>query len=959
MEAIKMKKTITIVALILVIPLATAVNLQTNAETPDRVLYPNETVNVNLSVENLDTRAAENTDILLEVGERSFEYEPGDIEPGEEFNKTLELPEFPAGSYQAKTTVDYTGFLNEEFTETTRSGFRVQFPEFMRIPRQVYIQSLEVPTNVTAGEEKDVHALIRNDGDRGGDFTAAVVAENSRSEEGFNLSPGDEENITVVSEFTQPGVSFAETRLYAELQDELFLLDYIPRQIFVEESRIANIEIGNLKATSGGNTAEIQLDIENSGSNAAYDAKINLSSSSISKNKNLGVINSGELSNATFTVRNPSKESKQVNFTIQVSYRDGEGTHTENKNIQANLDGSRSTIGFENTRVEKSGSSAIVKTKIKNNGNLPAKDISVEIRGEEIAKSRDVGLIEQDSSKDLSFQVQKNQTGAKKYDLDLTASYSGNSSATEKVSFTLGDTIEENQKRNGKYSDKEVFITTDTSWQKILALNPTAIWTENNDINKHPVLTIQTENGDLDADSAIDFLQDYDPSEVTIVGQTPSSLDRLLVAGAPHGAGLSEESISRVIEKQLHNYWQVKDTVVYTSNSYSEGLIASEYASLINAPLIIENYNHDQVELEEKRVICIDAKQNFCDETHSRTETQTKYINKTNTEKVVVTNSNDLNQFQSGTLRPEKTSGSLNNLYGKTSLSAPFIASAKHQVIIEANGETGSEIDGEIEDSLSRLGIDMPSYLTIVASDNSIKDSKAMWRHSESGSIIHKTLDATEYADFNEDDRPEVPIGRIKGMTVTDVFSYTSRAMTYESTVKDSRAVFTASSFDYMLQNAETWASQFERSGFNTNVKTKDREPADFNPDLWKNKDLISYADHGNENWAGFYSKDIPDLPNSYLSINACSTCASETPDSFCAQSMRKGSIGYLGTSSVSFTGNGIYRGMMDDIYRNEQTLGEAFMSNFETNRYSYQSILIGDPTINLRTSSQLQSELK
>ena len=43
-----MKKTIILAALVLGIPLATSVNLQTNAETPDRVLYPNETVDVNL-----------------------------------------------------------------------------------------------------------------------------------------------------------------------------------------------------------------------------------------------------------------------------------------------------------------------------------------------------------------------------------------------------------------------------------------------------------------------------------------------------------------------------------------------------------------------------------------------------------------------------------------------------------------------------------------------------------------------------------------------------------------------------------------------------------------------------------------------------------------------------------------------------------------------------------------------
>jgi len=215
--AVKMKKTITLAALILIIPLATSVNLQTNAETPDRVLYPNETVNVNLSVDNLDTRAAENTSILLEVGEREFEYDAGDIEPGEEYNRTLELPEYPAGSYQAKATLNYTGFLGERFTETTRSGFKVRFPDFVRIPRQVYIQDLDIPDNVTAGEEKTVNTIINHDGDIEGEFTAAVVSKDSETEKEFELSPRSQRNLTVNPTFYAPGVSYALPRPKANL----------------------------------------------------------------------------------------------------------------------------------------------------------------------------------------------------------------------------------------------------------------------------------------------------------------------------------------------------------------------------------------------------------------------------------------------------------------------------------------------------------------------------------------------------------------------------------------------------------------------------------------------------------------------------------------------------------------------------------------------------------------------
>ena len=313
------RKTLIFGLLICTIPLATSVNLQMSLDTPEKVLYPNESIQTNISVSNLDTRAAEDTQITLEVGQRNFTYDADTIEPGENFSETLELPPYPAGSYQAKMTANYSGLLGERFTETTRSGFKVRFPEFVEIPRYVYIQDLKMPENVTAGDKEEVNALIKNDGDIGGDFTAAVVSQDSQTEKEFALSPQNQENITIKPKFYTAGVSFAETRLYANLNDDLFLLDYISDQVFVEEKKVANIEIGNLKATSEKNDAEIKLEIKNKGPDAAYEARINLNSSLISESKNLGVINSGELAQPKFTVRNPSKEHRNVNFTVSTA----------------------------------------------------------------------------------------------------------------------------------------------------------------------------------------------------------------------------------------------------------------------------------------------------------------------------------------------------------------------------------------------------------------------------------------------------------------------------------------------------------------------------------------------------------------------------------------------------------------------------------------------------------------
>ena len=423
-----MKKTITIAALILIIPLAASVNLQTNAETPDKVLYPNETVEVNLSVENLDTRAAENTSILLEVGERQFEYDGGDIEPEEEFNRTLELPEFPAGSYQAKATLNYTGFLDERFTETTRSGFKVRFPDFVRIPRQVYIQDISIPDNVTAGEEKTVNTVINNDGDIEGEFTTAVVSKDSRTEKEFELSPGNQRNFSVQSIFYSPGVSFAETRLYANLNDDLFLLDYLSEQIFVEESRVARVNVGEVNAVKQDSSAKIQVDLANNGSSPAYEVNVSFSSGDlrkISQQPEVSLLNSGEQETVTIEVANPKTTASGFNPSLNIRYRDGRGYHSVNRNLSLSLNATAADVTVEKLEVDKSGENPALSYLIANNGEERAEDIEVELMGEGITveDSGRFESIDPEESKggEISFSVLKSAVDELK--LNLTTSY--------------------------------------------------------------------------------------------------------------------------------------------------------------------------------------------------------------------------------------------------------------------------------------------------------------------------------------------------------------------------------------------------------------------------------------------------------------------------------------------------------------------------------------------------------
>jgi hypothetical protein len=95
----------------------------------------------------------------------------------------------------------------------------------------------------------------------------------------------------------------------------------------------------------------------------------------------------------------------------------------------------------------------------------------------------------------------------------------------------------------------------------------------------------------FDIDSSIYFMQQYDAERVKIVGETPQWLDNLLIAEKDFGAGILEEDIYRIGINDYLEYWENFDTIVYVEDDYELGLMASTYASLLNAPLIIEGFN--------------------------------------------------------------------------------------------------------------------------------------------------------------------------------------------------------------------------------------------------------------------------------------------------------------------------------------------------------------------------------
>lgn len=206
----------------------------------------------------------------------------------------------------------------------------------------------------------------------------------------------------------------------------------------------------------------------------------------------------------------------------------------------------------------------------------------------------------------------------------------------------------------------------------------------------------------IDSDSAVYFMQQYPPERLTLVGNTPLELDNLLSASPPVGAGIDNANIIRVNSSTYINYWKNYTEVVYSEGTYEIALIASTYASLINAPLIIQGNSNDYLgRIAGKKIICVGnaAPRNIsCNENYNLKELQEKYLASTGSKKIMLVNPDDLSiSSRDEVLYPERTSTGIRDLYSKNSLVASFLASAKHEILVSTHETTDNEVDREIE----------------------------------------------------------------------------------------------------------------------------------------------------------------------------------------------------------------------------------------------------------------------
>lgn len=539
--------------------------------------------------------------------------------------------------------------------------------------------------------------------------------------------------------------------------------------------------------------------------------------------------------------------------------------------------------------------------------------------------------------------------------------------------------IDNSIKNKNKYSYDEIFIVSDENWKDVLKLVPLAIWNENYDKVKYPVLIYHKEGNKFDFDSGIHFINQYNPSHLTIFEETPEKFDDLLVSDKKIGAGLDENNISKVSINDYYSYWNEINEVVISSNDYETGLMSSVFASYKNAPLLFSD-NIDYGVLDKNRVYVIgNVDENTLKKIksvsnesieYSLEELQKEYLELTKSNKVMVVNANDLNIKIEKEFKTKKSTN-INEIYSKNSLASPFLAAARDELIININisespenkncekneiiSNNYNEAKNKIENEIKYLFDANPKFLTIIASPNSIPDSLYEDCH-ETGAQYREALDKN-YAKLGGD---FMDFGRIYGITVMDTSSYIARSVFYDKLSEQTYGSLASGmsighSFERYMENSQLQQKASLFGGYYSSCYTgSEREfcikKIKVPSHDYSQKQYILFGDHGySTEWADtLKSNKIPELDLSYVFAHACSTNNfwQGNDKLMSANMIRQGAIAYIGSIGVSYSDNSASESLKK-LTSSNISLGELnknLAEEFENYNQSY--LMIGDPAL-------------
>lgn len=248
--------------------------------------YPNETMQMNVTVTNRELRySASNLNLALFIGKRTYDFDLGNLKSGQSITKSVVLPEQPAGSYLIRGVLTYTGYFGETATLENYNNIEVKFPELKRLPRNIYISNFSLPENTEQGKSYQAIVIVTNNDTITGELSIVVESLGSNSTKEIKLEPNKTEIIQLNITFLNAGLSIAEARVYGLVDDVKYLLNYLSKSIFVKEVKHAKLFFDKVELYDESDSeinqndeVKIRIYVKNIGESPAYNVKGILSS---------------------------------------------------------------------------------------------------------------------------------------------------------------------------------------------------------------------------------------------------------------------------------------------------------------------------------------------------------------------------------------------------------------------------------------------------------------------------------------------------------------------------------------------------------------------------------------------------------------------------------------------------------------------------------------------------------
>lgn len=327
-----------------------AVNLDFSITPSKKAYYPNETIPLEIAVINRDASwAASSMNLNILIGQRSYNYDIGKLEPSQSYKEKITLPEQPPGTYSARGILNYS-WLDTTFATESYGSFEVLFPQVERMPRNVYVKSFDLPENITAGKTYDVSVNVANEGTVDGKFVIELEGLNVSKSKETSLKAGESSSISIPITFYNSGLSLVEAKVYAVVNDIKYLLNYNGKQVFVKESNVAKIEFDKIELVDESDntinqedTVKLKVYIKNTGNYMASNVKAVLTSSitgiEITKSEiNYELISVTEsIAPDTFEIKTAKVEPGKYSLELGISFVDSE-SHTIKIDIPINIE---------------------------------------------------------------------------------------------------------------------------------------------------------------------------------------------------------------------------------------------------------------------------------------------------------------------------------------------------------------------------------------------------------------------------------------------------------------------------------------------------------------------------------------------------------------------------------------------------------------------------------------------